>query len=1008
MICLLILNKVLGQENPTDITKRVDDYLKWSRECFERAQLDQATLYNNLADSLAINYFGTQSIPFAKVCLNYGKIYGQRNFELAQEYLGRAEGICVKLRQQESLLYFQILSQLGSLSLKYFDKRECRGLFNEVFQKIALGNLANPALNRSIYNKLGSMALSVGAIQEANRCFNYADSLYILDGRERFIEYPDFLTKVGNLFYEGGRYRDAEYFLLKARKNYEANGDTNAEGYASCLEILGHIYFKVGNYKGSSLQYGEVLELFRSSGSVENSKLAGCLTNLGNISLRKKRFDEAEQYYLEAQELFKRDSCRDLSEYVISLNNLGVLYRERQNYPQAFQCFNEVIEIGRSKMHYDYASFSAALFNLGHLYFQKGKFELAEEYFIEALKLRSYLPDRCNNGYTNVLRQLAQLYEVTRRYDKVEEILEEYLSIISRQLNDVSNFLTESELSHFTSARDKDAFLLSSIIQNRYYLGENTEKLTAKLYELISNQKGFLVDQVQRKFSVVNNSPELFSLVQELRTARWKLSYEYTKNQSLVDDLLIEELEEKTVKLEKDLIGNSALASMETKWVSWKSIKAKLRKNEAAVEFINFRKTFPHGADSVFYAAIALLNSDEQPRDSMPIFIPLFCQNELDRLIHNAKDGEMQRKLYIIEDKYVDSATVTTNDAYELIWRKIVSRIGSVRVIYYSPCGDLHRINLGVIAMATNLANEEDTMKCVEELKVIRLLSTREITKSIAEGRAINDAVIYGGINYTRDTSCSNRNGERIAEERGLKLEGMDNVSFSVEPWKYLYQSEMEAKMVANILLEDSLEVKLMTGNEGSEESFKKIGLNGMKSPDVIHIATHGFFFPDKFDSGLVEGAELDDLPLLARLSKLPMLRSGLIMAGGNDRWLGEYLQHGTEDGILTSFEIAELNLSSTLLVILSACETGLGDIQGYEGVYGLQRAFRIAGVSQLIMSLWQVDDEASRIFMQEFYKGMINRRLTIFDALRNAQKALRSSKRFNDPYYWAGWVLIQ
>ena len=137
------------------------------------------------------------------------------------------------------------------------------------------------------------------------------------------------------------------------------------------------------------------------------------------------------------------------------------------------------------------------------------------------------------------------------------------------------------------------------------------------------------------------------------------------------------------------------------------------------------------------------------------------------------------------------------------------------------------------------------------------------------------------------------------------------------------------------------------------------------------------------------------------------MIRSGLLLAGANHAWAtGKPLREGMEDGILTAYEISQMNLSNTELVVLSACETGLGDIQGNEGVYGLQRAFKIAGAKYLVMSLWQVDDQATMKFMEVFYRKWLEGKMPIPEAFRATQAEMR--ERFLNPYLWAGFVLVE
>ena len=148
-------------------------------------------------------------------------------------------------------------------------------------------------------------------------------------------------------------------------------------------------------------------------------------------------------------------------------------------------------------------------------------------------------------------------------------------------------------------------------------------------------------------------------------------------------------------------------------------------------------------------------------------------------------------------------------------------------------------------------------------------------------------------------------------------------------------------------------------------------------------------------------------LPHTIKSADNPLIRSGLILAGGNYAWQkGEPFRPWMEDGILTAYEIVPMDLSSTELVVLSACESGLGDIDGNEGVYGLQRAFKIAGVRYIIMSLWQVPDAATVELMTRFYTHLLKHHQSVRKSLLQAQKEMRMDGY--DPYQWAGFVLIE
>ena len=174
----------------------------------------------------------------------------------------------------------------------------------------------------------------------------------------------------------------------------------------------------------------------------------------------------------------------------------------------------------------------------------------------------------------------------------------------------------------------------------------------------------------------------------------------------------------------------------------------------------------------------------------------------------------------------------------------------------------------------------------------------------------------------------------------------------------------------------------------------------------MLHIATHGFFFPDPIAAKRdTLNQKLEAGGKAFKLSDNPFFRSGLVFAGANNAWLGKPVE-GIEDGILTAYEVSNMYLPNTKLVVLSACETGLGEVQGNEGVYGLQRAFKMAGVQNLVMSLWIIGDLETAEFMKLFYKNLFDKQ-SVNDAFYSAQNIMKNKYK-NEPYKWAAWVLVR
>jgi CHAT domain-containing protein len=172
----------------------------------------------------------------------------------------------------------------------------------------------------------------------------------------------------------------------------------------------------------------------------------------------------------------------------------------------------------------------------------------------------------------------------------------------------------------------------------------------------------------------------------------------------------------------------------------------------------------------------------------------------------------------------------------------------------------------------------------------------------------------------------------------------------------------------------------------------------------IIHLATHGFFFDNEKakDNVFINNIMMNDDRSAVDMS---MKRSGLAFAGANNAWSGKQIQSNIDDGILLAEEIPNIDLRGCDLLVLSACQTGLGDVTS-EGVFGLQRGFKQAGVKTIVMSLWNVKDVASLKFMTLFYNNLVNGQ-SKRQAFLNAQKSLRNSKEFNDPKDWAAFIML-
>ncbi|MDR0394836.1 MAG: CHAT domain-containing protein [Tannerella sp.] len=387
-----------------------------------------------------------------------------------------------------------------------------------------------------------------------------------------------------------------------------------------------------------------------------------------------------------------------------------------------------------------------------------------------------------------------------------------------------------------------------------------------------------------------------------------------------------------------------------------------------------------------------------------PAWIPLCEEKELQSALHTTtRNTQLQ-----IDTLY----SVRGGQLYRLVWQAIEKELPNVKNIYYSPSGLLHKIAFDA------LPAEQENLLLSDRYNLHLVSSTREVVRLKKETSAVavrDTATVYGGLYYdllqstmaatTKTYSAKpNEGNSRYIDrfrKRGDELPDA-GLRSGLSEWQYLPGTETEAAQITASLENKRIPHRYYTEDKGNEESFKH--LSGTPT-GVIHLATHGFFLPDTENK--VVGDILRNLGgNREKPFENPLFRSGLILSGANKQWLAkEYImEEGVEDGILTAEEISRLNFMKTGLVVLSACETGLGDMKNSEGVFGLQRAFKLAGVKSLVMSLWKVPDEATAELMTTFYNEWFSG-ATKQNAFKTAQRKVR--EKYKSPYYWAAFVMM-
>ena len=350
------------------------------------------------------------------------------------------------------------------------------------------------------------------------------------------------------------------------------------------------------------------------------------------------------------------------------------------------------------------------------------------------------------------------------------------------------------------------------------------------------------------------------------------------------------------------------------------------------------------------------------------------------------------------EDPLKITKTYANGGALYRLWQLIEESIGDANTIYLAASHFLTQFNYGAIHTQTGQI-------VADRYDFHYLVSTADIAhvKSLGYNQSYSSAVLFGDITYDTNQSDMKRAASIYREQEHQNWDLTSDIDENTRAgFAPLIHSKQEIKVIENALSAVGVDTKVLLGTAANEEAFKQLS---HKASEIIHMSTHGFMVAPTYQKPQTTEQE-EQMPSTSKYAST-LLKSGLLLSGANHVWKGERAIEGVDDGILTSKEIAEMDLRSVKLSVLSACKTGIGNDTNLTGVsYGPQHAMKTAGVDKIVMSLWMVDDEATSLLMQHFYQHLLAGN-DVRVSLRNAQKQL-ISEGYIDPYYWASFVVLE
>ena len=826
--------------------------------------------------------------------------------------------------------------------------------------------------------------------------------------------YARSLTNLATIYYNLGNYNEAIKLGTEATEiNKKIHGDSHPD-IASSLNILAICESARGNYVEAIKIAKEIVEIYKIVYGSEHLSYAGALTNLANDYYRLGNYAEAVRLGTESMEIQKRVLGVENTEYANSLSNLAVYNNSLGNNAEAVRLETESMKIEERVLGLKHPSYAMSLNNLGNYYYHLGNYPEAVRIGTMAVETLKEILGANHPSYAYSLYNLALCYyklgnnaEAVLLGTEATQIREKLLGNehpdYEASLYNLS--LYNFSLCNYTEA--KKAFVaslnikannviryfsgLSSLRRNNYWEQEKGYFLRELPVRAFKMQDPDFISLLYDKTALLakgillNTEIEMKKLIEESHNPELVEDYQkiltnqdiFNKQSSLPIAkryLNTDSLRLVLQKQEDDLISKSKAYGdyMRNLRLSWKDVQQSLGEKDLAVEFLDFPININEG--NVIYVALTLKKGYDNPR-----MIPLFELGQLKGIPKNT---------------FYKSPTLA-----KLVWGPLEEELDGMKNVFFSPSGELHRIGIEYLPL-----NEEEYI--FDKYKMYRISSTRQIVLNKKEYTP-KQAVLYGGIDY--DVEIASSDESTSIKKQQPVLEKMQVDSLSVRGSReYLKGTKIEADNIAANLKERSWDYRYYSGAKGTEESFKM--MSG-KSPSLLHIATHGFYMSEEDvkkeqEIAMLESQSFMDGHHLIREDK-PMTRSGLLMSGCNHTLNHEDISENGEDGILTAQEIASLDLRGLDLAVLSACETGLGDVASGEGVFGLQRGFKKAGAKTIMMSLWKVSDKATEILMTTFYRHYLNG-MSKYDAFTIARDKLRAKypSRKNKPD-WAAFIML-
>nr|MBA3464471.1 CHAT domain-containing protein [Deltaproteobacteria bacterium] len=841
-----------------------------------------------------------------------------------------------------------------------------------------------------------------------------------LDG-ENSVQYASSLTQYGSMLNQRNEYSAALRIYEQALKIHEALAPAKDDlSLTGPLQILASTYWMTNQKAKAIAIYDRVLAIADKHGKGNVQLVAGTYWGVaaqyhygGRDDLAKPLTQKVINLYMNEIKRLEKDKPDDpmLSSL---LGQLGFQYRQSNDLAKAEEYMTKSVQLDEKRG----TQFSGWLGSLAEIKRAQGKPKEALAYLEKAQAQLTKIAPQSATVYNT---QIADLLRETGDYARAEKLMMAYQANLEKtygkrhpiygmaQLTLAYNYMASGKIQQaeqlLTSSLDTAERELSLVLKTGtesdhavYFQRNNYQLDTAINFQLdyaskspsasrlglttLLRRKGRVLDAAAANLATIRSklSPDDKKLLDDLASARAMLAKLTVAGPSATGDAdyakEVARLEDQIVKLELAIGKKSTAYRAASQTIDLAAVQKMIPKGARLVEMVNFQPGDPKAPYTINpvlkprkYAAYVVGAKGD------PVLIDLGEAGVIDAAIEKFRKA--------VSDPANKKVVDLGRDLYKLTMAKIAPALAGSTTVLLAPDGALNVVPFSALV-------DDNQQFLVKTYNFTYLTSGRDLLRLNIKTKAQGGGVVFADPSFDATGPAPAKKPDDAAAPGTRGRRSADLASLE---WPALPGTGQEADEVAKALSG----LTVYRGKEATEAAVKKV-----RGPKILHLATHGFFLPDEPPipaKDATRNAGVPATPASATpAAENPLLRSGLAFAGANK------LTSGNEDGILTAMEASGLDLLGTRLVVLSACETGVGKVTNGEGVYGLRRALVIAGAESLVMSLWQVDDIATKDLMAGYY-ARLKAGKGRSTALRDIQLELAARKEYAHPFYWASFL---